>query len=38
MPIEVKVVSEADYQAWLAAAKKKYAANDEPDAIRVAAK
>ena len=30
MPIEVKVVSEADYQKWLAAAKKKYAANDTP--------
>jgi len=28
MPIEVKVVSEADYQAWLASAKKKYAALD----------
>ncbi|MGH6827629.1 MAG: cytochrome c oxidase subunit II [Rhizomicrobium sp.] len=28
MPIEVKVVSEADYQAWLAAAKKKFAALD----------
>src|SRR5579863_9737506 len=27
MPIEVKVVSEADYEAWLAQAKKKYAAN-----------
>ncbi len=37
MPIEVKVVTEAQYQAWLQAAKKKYAANDEPDAIRVAA-
>ena len=35
MPIEVKVVSEADYQAWLKAAKKKYAAND--GATRVAA-
>ncbi|MBU6298007.1 MAG: cytochrome c oxidase subunit II [Alphaproteobacteria bacterium] len=38
MPIEVKVVSEADYHTWLKAAKKKYAANDEPDAVRVAAK
>jgi cytochrome c oxidase subunit II len=28
MPIEVKVVSEADYAAWLASAKKKYAALD----------
>lgn len=36
MPIEVKVVSQADFDAWLAAAKKKYAAND--DANRVAAK
>jgi cytochrome c oxidase subunit 2 len=36
MPIEVKVVSEADYEAWLAKAKKKYASND--DAARVAAK
>ncbi len=35
MPIEVKVVSEADYEAWLKAAKKKYAA--DPDALRVAA-
>ena len=37
MPIEVKVVSEADYEAWLKQAKKKYAANDEPGATRVAA-
>ena len=37
MPIEVKVVSEAEYEAWLKAAKKKYAANDDPDALRVAA-
>jgi cytochrome c oxidase subunit 2 len=29
MPIELKVVSEADYQAWLASAKKKYASNDD---------
>jgi cytochrome c oxidase subunit 2 len=28
MPIEVKVVSDADYAAWLAASKKKYAAID----------
>ncbi|MDE2134544.1 MAG: cytochrome c oxidase subunit II [Alphaproteobacteria bacterium] len=35
MPIEVKVVSEADYEAWLKAAKKKYAA--DPGAFRVAA-
>ncbi|MGH6870285.1 MAG: cytochrome c oxidase subunit II [Rhizomicrobium sp.] len=39
MPIEVKVVSEADYEAWLAAAKKKFAANgDAPASTRVAAK
>jgi cytochrome c oxidase subunit II len=38
MPIEVKVVSEADYAAWLAKAKKKYAAIDTADAFRVAAK
>ena len=30
MPIEVKVVSEADFEAWAAAAKKKFAAADEP--------
>ena len=36
MPIEVKVVSDADYAAWLAASKKKFAALDEP--TRVAAK
>ena len=28
MPIEVKVVSDADYAAWFAAAKKKFAALD----------
>jgi cytochrome c oxidase subunit 2 len=28
MPIEVKVVSEPDYEAWVAAARKKYASND----------
>jgi cytochrome c oxidase subunit II len=28
MPIEVKVVSEADFETWAAAAKKKYADND----------
>jgi len=38
MPIEVKVVSEADYAAWLVKAKKKFAANDLADAFRVAAK
>ena len=37
MPIEVKVVSDAEYAAWLAAAKKKFAAIDT-DATRVAAK
>jgi cytochrome c oxidase subunit II len=36
MPIEVHVVSEADYAAWLAGAKKKFAAID--DGTRVAAK
>jgi cytochrome c oxidase subunit 2 len=36
MPIEVKVVSDADYAAWLAASKKKFAALDVP--TRVAAK
>jgi len=35
MPIEVHVVSEADYDSWLAAAKKKFAAAD--DSMRVAA-
>jgi cytochrome c oxidase subunit II len=34
MPIEVKVVSEAEYEAWLAKAKKKYAAGGA--AVRVA--
>ena len=29
MPIEVKVVSEADFETWLAAAKKQFAANDD---------
>jgi cytochrome c oxidase subunit II len=37
MPIEVKVVSQSDYAAWLAASKKKFAALDDPN-IRVAAK
>ncbi|HEY5337637.1 MAG TPA: hypothetical protein VIJ85_05510, partial [Rhizomicrobium sp.] len=36
MPIEVHVVSEADYAAWIVAAKKKFAAIDTN--IRVAAK
>jgi cytochrome c oxidase subunit 2 len=36
MPIEVHVVSEADYAAWLAGAKKKFAAID--DTTQVAAK
>jgi cytochrome c oxidase subunit 2 len=35
MPIEVKVVTQPEYEAWLAAAKKKYAADD---AVRVASK
>ena len=38
MPIEVKVVSDADYAAWLKKAKKKFAANDTADAFRVATK
>jgi cytochrome c oxidase subunit 2 len=38
MPIELKVVSEADYQAWLAMAKKKFAANDNNGAVRLASK
>ena len=29
MPIEVKVVSEADFETWLAAAKRQFAANDD---------
>jgi heme/copper-type cytochrome/quinol oxidase subunit 2 len=37
MPIELHVVSEADYAAWLADSKKKYAAL-ENDATRVASK
>ena len=37
MPIELQVVSEADYAAWLADSKKKYAAL-ENDATRVASK
>ena len=38
MPIEVKVVSERDYLAWLAGAKKKYAALETNDQTRLAAK
>ena len=38
MPIEVKVVSDADYTAWLATAKKKFAAIDNSEATRLAAK
>jgi cytochrome c oxidase subunit II len=38
MPIEVKVVTQPEFDAWLAKAKKKYAANtNAPDAVRVAA-
>jgi cytochrome c oxidase subunit II len=36
MPIEVKVVSDADYAAWLASAKKKFAGLDT--GIHLAAK
>jgi len=34
MPIEVKVVTQQEYEAWLAKAKKKFAAGDT--AVRVA--
>src|SRR5262245_9012110 len=37
MPIEVRVVSEKDYAAWLDQAKKKYAGNDGEQAITIAA-
>jgi cytochrome c oxidase subunit 2 len=37
MPIEVKVVDEAEYEAWLKTAKKKFASTDDPGAARVAA-
>ena len=38
MPIEVKVVTDAEYAAWLATAKKKFAAIDNSDAPQLAAK
>jgi cytochrome c oxidase subunit 2 len=38
MPIEVKVVSDAEYTAWLATAKKKFAAIDDSSAPKLAAK
>ena len=38
MPIEVKVVSQEDFEAWLKASKKKYAALDGNDQTRLAAK
>ncbi|HWA02036.1 MAG TPA: cytochrome c oxidase subunit II [Rhizomicrobium sp.] len=38
MPIEVKVVSDAEYAAWLETAKKKFAAIDGTDESRLAAK
>jgi heme/copper-type cytochrome/quinol oxidase subunit 2 len=38
MPIEVHVVSDADYATWLAGAKKKFASNDTDTATRLAAK
>jgi cytochrome c oxidase subunit II len=38
MPIEVHVVSEADYEKWLAGAKKKFAAINPDTTTRVAAK
>ena len=37
MPIEVRVVSERDYAAWLEQAKKKYAADEAPRTTAVAA-
>jgi cytochrome c oxidase subunit 2 len=37
MPIAVRVVSEQEFQAWLADAKKKFASNDTPVALAVAA-
>jgi cytochrome c oxidase subunit II len=37
MPIEVKVVTDAEYAAWLLKAKKKYAAIDNGNATRLAA-
>jgi cytochrome c oxidase subunit 2 len=38
MPIEVRVVSDAEYSAWLATAKKKFAAIDDNTQPRLAAK
>jgi cytochrome c oxidase subunit II len=38
MPIEVKVVSDAEYAAWLETAKKKFASIDDSEATRLAAK
>ena len=37
MPIQVKAVSEADYEAWLQTAREEYANNGGDEAIRVAA-
>ncbi|MBU6444164.1 MAG: cytochrome c oxidase subunit II [Alphaproteobacteria bacterium] len=37
MPIEVKVVSDAEFQKWLAAAKKQYSAKGSLDSTRMAA-
>lgn len=37
MPIEVKVVSEAEFEKWVAAAKKKFADNNGAGAVRTAA-
>jgi cytochrome c oxidase subunit 2 len=37
MPIEVKVVTDAEYATWLAAAKKKYTAIDDRSTTRLAA-
>ena len=37
MPIAVRVVSEADYNAWIEQAKKKYASDDSDRPTAVAA-
>ncbi|OIQ75670.1 hypothetical protein GALL_426570 [mine drainage metagenome] len=36
MPIEVKVVSQAAYDAWLVSAKKLFASADAPQLVQVA--
>jgi cytochrome c oxidase subunit II len=37
MPIEIEAVSKADFQKWVAAAKKKFAGNDAAGGLRLAA-